>query len=119
MSINNADDLWKRRRGLFFKPALGFGSKATYRGEKITLRVWEEILKGQYVAQALIPPSKRLIQKDGEQTDLKLDIRVYVYNGKIQLLAARLYSGQTTNFRTSGGGFAPVFIIQGEPSAPS
>ncbi|MBY0516912.1 MAG: hypothetical protein K2P81_08395 [Bacteriovoracaceae bacterium] len=26
---------------------------------------------------------------------------------------ALLYSGQTTNFRTSGEGFAPVFIIQG------
>lgn len=25
------------------------------------------------------------------------------------LVAARLYQGQTTNFRTAGGGFAPVF----------
>jgi hypothetical protein len=24
-------------------------------------------------------------------------------------VAARLYQGQTTNFRTAGGGFAPVF----------
>ena len=114
VTLGNADELWERRRGLFFKPLLGYGSKATYRGEKITRKVWEEILKGQYVAQALIPPSKRIIQKDGEQTDLKVDIRAYVYNGKIQLLAARLYSGQTTNFRTSGGGFAPVFVIEGE-----
>jgi hypothetical protein len=116
VSVGNSDDLWERRRGLFFKPASGYGSKATYRGDKITRKVWEEILKGQYVAQALIPPSKRLIQKDGEQTDLKVDIRAYVYNGKIQLLAARLYSGQTTNFRTSGGGFAPVFVIKEESS---
>ena len=64
------------------------------------------------MAQALIPPSKRLIQQESEQTDLKLDIRAYVYEGKIQIMAARLYSGQTTNFRTSGGGFAPVFVIQ-------
>lgn len=116
VSINNANDLWERRRELFFKPISGFGSKAAYRGDKITRRVWEEILKGQYVAQTIIPPSKRLIQKDGEQTDLKLDIRVYVYEGKIQLVAARLYSGQTTNFRTAGGGFAPVFIIHSESS---
>ncbi len=114
VSVGNSDDLWERRRELFFKPASGYGSKATYRGEKITRRVWEEILKGQYVAQALIPPSKRLIHIDGEQTDLKVDLRAYVYDGKIQLLAARLYSGQTTNFRTSGGGFAPVFVIKGE-----
>jgi hypothetical protein len=26
------------------------------------------------------------------------------------LVAARLYQGQTTNFRTPGGGFAPVFV---------
>jgi hypothetical protein len=39
-----------------------------------------------------------------------MDIRAYVYNGEIQLLAARLYQGQTTNFRTQGGGFAPVFV---------
>ena len=27
----------------------------------------------------------------------------------IQLVCARLYEGQTTNFRTAGGGFAPVY----------
>lgn len=118
VASSNADELWERRRGLFFKPLIGYGSKAAYRGEKITKRVWEEILKGQYVAQALIPPSTRVIQKDGEQTDLKMDLRAYVYDGKIQLLAARLYSGQTTNFRTTGGGFAPVFVIQGESPIP-
>lgn len=111
VSQDNAQELWEQRRTLFFKPTSGFGSKAAYRGEKITRRVWEDMLKGQYVAQALIAPSKRLIQKDGERIDLKLDIRAYVYNTKIQLLAARLYQGQTTNFRTSGGGFAPVFVI--------
>jgi hypothetical protein len=42
-------------------------------------------------------------------TALKYDVRCFVYAGKIQLLAARLYQGQTTNFRTPGGGFAPVF----------
>ena len=109
-----ANDLWDRRRELFFKPVSGFGSKATYRGDKMTRKVWEEILKDKYVAQALVPPSKRIIQKTDDQAVLKLDIRAYVYEGKIQLLAARLYSGQTTNFRTSGGGFAPVFVIQGQ-----
>ena len=32
-------------------------------------------------------------------------------NSQIVLAAARLYQGQTTNFRTPGGGFAPVFVI--------
>lgn len=104
--------LWERRRELFFKPNAGYGSKATYRGDKITRRVWDEIVKGEYIAQILIPPSKRLVKTNGEQANLKLDIRVYVYDKKIQLLAARLYSGQTTNFRTDGGGFAPVYVIK-------
>jgi len=41
----------------------------------------------------------------------KTDIRLYTYDGQILLTAARLYQGQTTNFRTPGGGFAPVFVI--------
>jgi hypothetical protein len=29
----------------------------------------------------------------------------------VQLIAARLWRGQTTNFRSPGGGFAPVFVL--------
>ena len=42
-------------------------------------------------------------------TPLKADVRNYAYAGEVRLVAARLYQGQTTNFRTPGGGFAPVF----------
>lgn len=110
VSACNAENLWQQRKQLFFKPASGYGSKAAYRGDKITKRVWEEILQGDYVAQQQVPPSERGILVDEEKTSLKMDIRAYVYAGKIQLLAARLYQGQTTNFRTQGGGFAPVFV---------
>lgn len=110
VSASNAENLWQQRKQLFFKPASGYGSKAAYRGDKITKRVWEEILQGDYVAQQQVPPSERGILVDEEKTSLKMDIRAYVYAGKIQLLAARLYQGQTTNFRTQGGGFAPVFV---------
>jgi hypothetical protein len=106
-----ADQLWAQRRKLFFKPASGYGSKAAYRGDKLTRRVWKEILAGDYVAQTIAPPSERLTQVDGTTADLKLDVRAYVYGGHIQLVAARLYTGQTTNFRTPGGGFAPVFVV--------
>jgi hypothetical protein len=44
----------------------------------------------------------------GELLELKADVRNYVYRGAVQLVAARLYQGQTTNFRTPGGGFAVV-----------
>ncbi|WP_348945338.1 hypothetical protein ABHF33_01675 [Chitinibacter sp. FCG-7] len=110
----NADELWSQRRQLFFKPASGYGSKATYRGDKLTKRVWGEILAANYVAQTIAPPSERYVAiEDNRTADLKFDIRAYVYRGEIQLFAARLYSGQTTNFRTQGGGFAPVYITEG------
>jgi hypothetical protein len=112
VAAGNADLLWAQRRALFFKPALGYGSKAAYRGDKLTRRAWGEVLGRTYVAQALIPPSERIVNVEGEAADLKLDVRAYVYAGEIQLLAARLYQGQTTNFRTAGGGFAPVFVLR-------
>ncbi|GAB2893718.1 hypothetical protein GCM10027046_23410 [Uliginosibacterium flavum] len=106
-----AEALWAARKTLFFKPLEGFGSRAAYRGDKLTRRVWDEILQGDYVAQAIAAPSERLVPQPGEAARLKLDIRAYAYAGQIVLLAARLYSGQTTNFRTPGGGFAPVWVL--------
>lgn len=110
VTAENEQELWAGRKQLFFKPATGFGSRAAYRGDKLTKRVWSDILQGEYVAQQIVLPSDRGILVDGQVTALKMDIRAYVYAGEIQLLAARLYQGQTTNFRTQGGGFAPVFI---------
>lgn len=106
-----ADELWAARRQLFFKPVAGYASKAAYRGDKLTRRVWSDILAGHFVAQALVPPGERLIEIDGVPTDLKFDVRAYAYDGKVQLMAARMYAGQTTNFRTEGGGFAPVVVV--------
>ena len=57
--------LWAQRRQLFFKPADGYGSKAAYRGDKLTRRVWGEIVAGNFVAQALVPPSERLVDVAG------------------------------------------------------
>ena len=56
-------------------------------------------------------PSERRLLVDGVEQDLKLDLRNYVYRGVVQLVSARLYQGQTTNFRTPGGGFASVFSV--------
>ncbi len=107
----NASVLWSERRRLFFKPASGHGGKAVYRGDKLTTSAWETIRRGDYIAQEFAPPSERTILVDGERVQRKLDVRLYTYAGKTLLAAARLYQGQTTNFRTPGGGFAPVFFI--------
>ena len=111
---DRANDLWARRAALFFKPASGFGGKAAYRGDKLTRTTWEMILDGAFVAQNFAAPSTRTIVVDGQRHAMKVDIRNYTYDGAVQLLAARLYQGQTTNFRTPGGGFAPVFWDRGK-----
>ncbi len=108
---DNADALWQTRKSLFFKPVAGYGGKAAYRGDKLTKRVWDAIVAGGYVAQSMVPPSERTVPRDGTTESLKFDLRCYTYRGRIQLMAARLYQGQTTNFRTPGGGFAPVFVF--------
>jgi hypothetical protein len=105
--------LWNERKELFFKPHSGYGSKGAYRGEKLTKRVFAEILQGGYVAQKLAPPGERALCVNGSDAlSLKYDVRCYAYNGQIQLVAARLYQGQTTNFRTPGGGFALVRVVE-------
>ena len=106
----NRDVMWAGRRQLFFKPAAGYGGKAGYRGDKLTRRVWDEIAGGTYVAQTIVPPSEREVGAGSDP--LKVDIRCYAYRGHVLQYAARMYRGQTTNFRTPGGGFAPVVTDQ-------
>ena len=111
VTAENAEELWAERNRHFFKPAGGHGGKAVYRGDKITRRVWADIQLGGYIAQELAKPSERLVKVDGEIQSLKLDVRLYTYEGAALANAARLYQGQTTNFRTPGGGFAPLFVV--------
>ncbi|MEM5318089.1 hypothetical protein [Paraburkholderia sp. JHI869] len=107
----HAERLWRERRRLFFKPTAGFGSRAAFRGDKLTKRVWQDILAGDYVAQAIMAPGERGTGTQSNPGSLKFDMRVYTYQGDVQWKAARMYQGQTTNFRTPGGGFAPVYTL--------
>ena len=107
----NADELWAQRKSLFFKPAGGHAGKAVYRGDKLTRGVWAMICEGGYIAQAFAAPSERRVRVDGDPQARKMDVRLYTYAGATILAAARLYQGQTTNFRTPGGGFAPVITL--------
>jgi hypothetical protein len=109
----DADQWWAGRKQWFFKPLSGYGGKGAYRGDKLTKRVFEEIMRSDYVAQRLVVPGERKVCIEGVEPQLlKFDVRCYVYDGHIQLIAARLYQGQTTNFRTPGGGFALVRVVE-------
>jgi hypothetical protein len=105
----NAKRLWRDRKGLFFKPFAGFGSRDVYCGDKLTELLWQEILEGDYVAQAVVLPGERFIADKKSVRTMKFDLRAYAYDGQIQSVAARLYRRQTTNFLTPDGGFAPLY----------
>ena len=86
----DAEAWWTERKQWFFKPVSGYGSKGAYRGDKLTKRVFDEILQADYVAQRLAPPGECTLKlgDTGEMQTLKFDVRCYVYAGKIQLIAA-------------------------------
>ena len=108
----NAERLWAERKHLFFKPFAGYGGRAAYRGDKLTHRVWQEILAGGYIAQRMVQPGQMRIHDEASSDRLmKFDVRLYVYDAQLLWSAARVYQGQTTNFRTPGGGFAPVYAL--------
>lgn len=117
VNINDAERLWQGRRKLFFKPASGYGGRAAYRGDKLTKGVWQDILGGEYVAQQIMAPGERVAGSSAAPEKLKFDLRMYAYETEVQWTAARVYQGQTTNFRTPGGGFAPVYHLAQTPSA--
>ena len=80
VSPEQAERFWSERKRWFFKPPAGFGGRAAYRGDKLTKRVFEEILHGGYIAQEIAPPSEHLVAVgDGEQR-MKADIRCLVYD---------------------------------------
>jgi hypothetical protein len=108
---SDADRVWGARKTLFFKPRDGYGSRAAYRGDKITRGVFASVVTGDFVAQRIVAPSDRVVIVDGEPKTLKVDIRNFAYDGRVQLVSARLYHGQTTNMRTPGGGLAPVYRV--------
>jgi hypothetical protein len=115
----HADDLWRNRKTLFFKPVDGYGGKAAYRGDKLTRTTFEHILAHRYVAQHVVPTTTRHVMVTGQETALKVDVRAYCNAGSTWLRAARLYRGQTTNFRTPGGGFAPVLSLPADEHPPT
>jgi hypothetical protein len=55
-----------------------------------------------------LPSIRSVVEDESQLHEGRHSLPTFI-NGAIQLVAARLYQGQTTNFRTPGGGFAPVF----------
>lgn len=112
VKFENKDAIWNQRKKYFFKPKNSYGGKGAYKGESITHKVFDQIIQSNdYIAQEFAPPSTTTITDQvSHNVEAKCDFRFYVYNGEIQFAIARTYVGQTTNFRTLGGGFTAVSI---------
>ncbi len=111
LTDKNFEELWSQKKNLFFKPANAYGGKAAYRGESVSKSKLQSVMaEMNYVAQEYIPAPEIERNIAGKAQKAKYDLRFYVYNGKIQLVAARLYQGQTTNFQTLGLGLSPVLF---------
>jgi hypothetical protein len=104
---------WRTRREWFFKPAAAFGSRAVYRGDKISRRKLREIAAaGGFVAQRRVEPGRTAVQTDAGPREMKFDVRAYAYRDEVLLLGARAYEGQVTNLRTPGGGFSAICVVR-------
>lgn len=108
LDIANKEEIWSQRKNFFLKPKRAYGSKQSYKGASVSRKVFEEIAGQEFIAQEYVPASEQSFSTpDGEQ-NFKYDLRCYAYQGRLQLIVARLYQGQVTNLRTPLGGFACV-----------
>lgn len=107
---SDRDQIWADRKNLFFKPKTSYGGKQAYKGVSLSRKMFEEVFNENFVAQQLSVPGVIQAELGGEKIEFKYDLRCYAYKNKPQLIIARLYQGQTTNLKTTGGGFACIVI---------
>ena len=91
-----------------FKPVDRFGSRGVLVGEKMTRGRFEQLEASTTLVQRLVPPALTEVPGYGP---MKTDLRLYAYRERVLGVTARLYRGQVTNLRTTGGGFAAVRIV--------
>ena len=107
----DAEQVWRERRTWVFKPATAFGSRAVYRGDKISRRRFDEVRHvSGYLVQRHAPPGEVSVETSDGPRAMKFDVRAYAYRDEILLLGARVYQGQVTNLRSPGGGFSAICV---------
>ncbi len=106
---------WAERRQWVFKPEAAFGSRAVYRGDKITRGRFDEIVHDpDYVAQRRVEPGIVAVDTTEGAREMKFDVRAYAYRDEVLLLGARVYQGQVTNLRSPGGGFSAICVARND-----
>ncbi len=105
------DEIWSKRKGLFFKPQSSFGSKQAFKGASISRTAFDKFFESPSIAQEYCAPQEVELETSQGVQKFKFDLRCYAYQGKFQSVLARIYQGQTTNLRAPYGGFAPVSFL--------
>ncbi len=112
------DTAWRTRAEWVFKPAASFGSRAVYRGDKISRKRFDAIAdQASYVAQRRVEPGLVTVDTTSGARAMKFDVRAYAYREQVLLLGARVYEGQVTNLRSPGGGFSAICVTRREPAS--
>ena len=105
------DDLWRRRKELFFKPV----ERLRRQGRLPRRQAHAPHIRAHHGEPVCSPGAGAHVGAPGRRrrpgSGPRVDVRNYGSGGITWLRAARLYRGQTTNFRTPGGGFAPVLTL--------
>ncbi|HXK22558.1 MAG TPA: hypothetical protein VMS55_07775 [Myxococcota bacterium] len=118
LSQQDPDALFAARREWVFKPATSFGSRAVYRGDKLTRRRFAELLREPgYLVQRHAAPGELEVETSEGRRTMKFDVRAYAYRDQVLLLGARVYQGQVTNLRSPGGGFSAICVARGGDSS--
>jgi hypothetical protein len=104
---------WRERKQWVFKPSASFGSRAVYRGDKISRARFDEIAGDDaFLAQRRVDPGLLEVETDAGRREMKFDVRAYAYRDQILVLGARVYQGQVTNLRSAGGGFSAICVAR-------
>ncbi len=102
----NADEAWRMRKELVFKPAARHGGKGVVLGKSMSRKRFASLESDDTVVQQLVPPSSVMIRGQ----EMKLDIRMYMHGSQLIALAGRVWRGQVTNFRQPGSGWVALAI---------
>lgn len=108
--FSDSNEIWEKRKQLFFKPSQSYAEKRAYRGSSITRKVFNRVLGEDTLIQHYVPAPTIQFKTDPSKARWKYDLRAYAYAGEVQLLVARIYQGQITNFNQALGGYCPVFV---------
>jgi len=106
LSDVNREEVWRDRNRWVFKPAARHGGKGVLLGKSMSRTRFDALEDAETVVQRHVPPG-RLQVGDNE---FKTDIRLYTHADRLIAVAARIYQGQVTNFRSPGSGFVPLAI---------